>query len=147
MIPISASRQSIAIVPSSAAIQHQIAIPTGAPGRTLVGAEAICGATLSSATAMVITISRALAATPTVFVTLGTITWSATQAAWTGVYTDILPLAPPAVAMAAVTATGNPGNLALGATGNTFGPGDVLKCEVTTAATDASTGTLTLFWE
>lgn len=141
MIPISPNRETFTTVPSAAAgIKMQRMIPTNSPGGTLVGFEVSNGVTpATNATTGTFTVSKALAATPTVFTVLATVTWSSTQAAWTGVHADVYGTTPGAVTAA--------GNLAKSNMGCSFAPGDVIKVASTTLATAATTGFFTLLWE
>lgn len=147
MISIMPKRETIPVVPNAditansaiLAIPYQRTIATGSPGGTLAGVGTTNGATASSATAYTMVVSKATAAAPSTFVTLATLTWAADQAAYTGVYETITP------ATASTPTAAN--NLARSTMGNNFSPGDILKCEVTTAATDATTGFLHLDWE
>lgn len=140
MINICPKVETYATVPTAnAGIKHQKTFPTGSPGGTLIGFDFMNGITpATNATTLIAKVYKAEAATPTVFVEVGSVTWSATQAAWTGVYTDIT--GPTAAVSAA-------GNIALTTASNVFKAGDVLKVVTTVKATAATTGFYTLYWE
>ena len=120
------SIEAVAYVPTTTAAQllpGSKTIPTGAKGRTLSGIEVINGITASNTTAAIVKVYKTSVAAENL---LATVTLSATQAAWTGVYAGIVPSA---------------------TVSNQFDEGDVLILYQEQAATSATTGQINLFWE
>lgn len=124
MINITPSMQSFAFVPTTSAgvVLFGETVPTGAPGKTLSGISVVNGITPATNTALVVKVWKGAIGDDL----LATVTWATDQAAWTGVYEHIIP-----------TAT----------VSNQFNEGDVLTVECDVAATSATTGIITLFWE
>ena len=113
-----------------------LTIPTGAPGRTLKGIEVTNGISDADNTPLVIKVWKGAiddsdSGTDTGCL-LATVTWSATQKAWTGVYSAIAPT---------YSSTWKTW------TSNQFDEGDVLTVEIDTATETTTTGYITLFWE
>lgn len=135
MTNITPTMQCIAFDPETTAgsVIYGETIPTGAPGRTLKGVEVVNGIEASDTTALVVKVWKGAIDTGDL---LATVTWSKTQAAWTGVYEDIVGTATVGASGAVVTSTTN-----------CFEAGDVLTVEIDAAATTSSTGHVILFWE